>query len=108
MMTSFGAEWMAKTRRYHPLVADDLATAVTYYDDISIALGNRFRAAVRDRIEAVTDRPESFGRIREECRAAMLDQFPYVVVFELQNQAVEILGVFHAASDQGKWFERSE
>ena len=108
MMTSFGAEWMAKTRRYHPLVADDLATAVTSYDDISIALGNRFRAAVRDRIEAVTDRPESFGRIREECRAAMLDQFPYVVVFELQNQAVEILGVFHAASDQGKWFERSE
>ena len=108
MMTNSGDEWMANTRRYHPLVAEDLATAVTYYDAISLALGNRFRAAVRDRIEVVTDRPESFGRIHEEYRAAMLDQFPYVVVFELENRAVEILGVFHAASDQDKWFQRSE
>lgn len=40
---------MAKTRRYHPLVADDLAAAVAYYDGISVDLGNRFRASVRDR-----------------------------------------------------------
>ena len=57
---------MARTRKYHPLVADDLAAAVAYYDDISVELGNRFRASVRDRIETITERPDSFGRVREE------------------------------------------
>ena len=106
-MTNFGDESMARTRRYHPLVADDLADAVAHYDEVSVDLGNRFRVSVRDRIETITDRPDSFGRIREQYRAAMLDRFPYVIVFEQENETVSILGIFHAASDRESWFERS-
>lgn len=97
---------MAEIRRYHPLVADDLAEAVKYYDDISVDLGNRFRASLRHRLETITERPDSFGRIHKEMRAAMLDRFPYVVLFEHARGAILILGLFHAASDQGRWFER--
>jgi hypothetical protein len=50
---------------YHPLVADDLAAAVAHYDNISVDLGNRFRVSVRNRIDTVSERPESFGRIHE-------------------------------------------
>jgi hypothetical protein len=98
---------MARPRRYHPLVANDVAGAVAYYDNISIELGNRFRGSVRDRIDTITDRPDSFGRVHEQCRAALLDQFPYVILFEHENQVVTILGCFHAASDRDGWFERS-
>ncbi len=56
---------MARTRRYHPLVGEDLAAAVRYYDEISVDLGNRFRASVRERIEIVTHRPDSFGPVHE-------------------------------------------
>ena len=98
---------MARTRRYHPFIADDLAAAVAYYDDISVDLGNRFRTSVRNRIETITERPDSFGRIHEHLRAAMLDRFPYVVLFEYANDTVVILGMFHAASDRERWFERS-
>jgi len=98
---------MARTRRYHPLVAQDLAAAVAYYDDISVDLGNRFRASVRDRMSTITDRPDSFGRVHEQLRVAMVDRFPYVILFEHEIEAVNILGVFHAASDRERWFERS-
>lgn len=98
---------MARTRRYHSLVADDLAAAVAYYDDIAIDLGNRFRASIRSRIKTITERPESFGRIHEQIRAAMVDRFPYVILFEHEKKTVTILGIFHAASDRGRWFERS-
>ena len=98
---------MARTRRYHPLVSEDLATAVAYYDEISVDLGNRFRASVRDRIAMITDRPDSFGRIHEQLRAAMVDRFPYVVLFEHEIESVAILGIFHAASDREGWFDRS-
>lgn len=107
MMTNYGDELMARPRRYHPLVARDLADAVVHYDKVSAALGNRFRLAVRDRIATITDRPDSYGRIRERYRAAMLDRFPYVIVFEREEETVSILGIFHAASDRESWFERS-
>ena len=66
-------------------------------------LGNRFRTSVRDRIEAITERPDSFGRINEMCRAAMLHHFPYVILFEREKQMITILGIFHAASDPKGW-----
>ncbi len=106
-MTNYGGASMANTRRYHPLVVDDLSGAVAYYDEISVDLGNRFREAVRDRIETITERPDSYGRIHGQFRAAMLDRFPYVVLFEHEKETVVILGVFHAASDRERWFERS-
>ena len=98
---------MARTRRYHPLVADDLAAAVAYYDDISMDLGNRFRASVRNRIESITNRPDSYGCIHEQLRAAMVDRFPYVVLYEHDKETVAILGIFHASSDPERWFARS-
>ena len=98
---------MAKSRRYHPLVADDLAAAVAYYDEIAVDLGNHFRTSVRSRIETITDRPDSFGRIHVQLRAAMVDRFPYVVLFEHENETVTVLGIFHASSDRDRWFARS-
>ena len=98
---------MAKVRRYHPLVADDLSAATGYYDEISPDLGNRFRSSVRARLRDVADRPESFGRLQNEMRVVTLDRFPYVMIFENRDNHVAILGVFHAASDQKGWFDRS-
>ena len=98
---------MARMRRYHPLVVKDVAASVAHYDNISLDLGNRFRASIRDRIEAITARPDSFGVIHEQCRAAMLDRFPYVVLFEHEKETVTVFGIFHAASDRDGWFERS-
>jgi plasmid stabilization system protein ParE len=98
---------MGKVRRYHPMVAADLSDATSFYDEISTDLGNRFRDAVRERLRDAADRPESFGRIHNEMRAAVLDRFPYVMLFENRQDNVAILGVFHAASDQKGWFDRS-
>lgn len=98
---------MAKKRRYHPLVANDLSSATEYYDGISGELGNRFRASVRNRLRAISDRPESFAVIHDPMRATFVDQFPYVLIFEDHSDSVVILGIFHAASDQQGWFTRT-
>jgi plasmid stabilization system protein ParE len=100
---------MARSRRYHPLVADDLTAAIAYYAAISPELGNRFRASIRSCFNAVTDRPEFFGIVHEHLRAARLSRFPYVILFEYvqDNDLIHVVGIFHAASDRGRWFERS-
>lgn len=98
---------MADRRRYHPLVADDLADAVSYYEEASIELSNRFRDSVRECFVSITEFPESYACIRNQIRAATVKRFPYVILFELRGDVVGILGIFHAASDQAGWFERS-
>ena len=98
---------MARTRRYHRRVADGLAAAVAQYDHISVDRGNRFRASVRNRLDTISERPESFGWIHEQLRAAMVDRFPYVILLEHEKETVSILGIFHAASDRGAWFEHA-
>ena len=44
---------------------------MAYYDDISVDLGNRFRASFRDRLDTITKRPDSFGRIHEVCTSGV-------------------------------------
>ncbi len=107
MMRNFGAGLMGTHRRYHPGFADDLSAATAYYDKISVDLGNRFREVVRRRLVAITENPELSGRIHEEIRVSMVDRFPYVIVFEILGNAVVMLGIHHAASNQGGWFQRS-
>jgi hypothetical protein len=106
-MTNCGGALMTRKRRFHPLVADDLLSGVGYYDNISVELGNRFRTSVRSRLEVISARPESFAIIHDKMRASMIDRFPYVILYEIHDEMIAILGVFHAASDQKGWFERS-
>lgn len=92
------------TERYHPLFAVDLAKACSYYDSIADTLGGCFRTNVRSIILAVVQRPESFGLIGGDFRGALVDRFPYVVVFTTDGGIPSIFGLRHAASDRSDWF----
>ena len=100
---SSGDGSMAEPLRFHPLVADDLEAAATWYDDTSIELGNRFRLAVDSRFDAVELRPESFGLVDPPLGAARVGHFPYLIVLEHSRLATVVPGVFHSASDPTKW-----
>ena len=99
---------MASSFCFHPSVSDDLSAATRWFDDISVELGNRFRRAVNSRFDAVELRPESFGCVRDELRAARIDGFPYLVVFEYDGSVTTVLGIFHAAADPEKWNRRRQ
>lgn len=57
---------MAEQLRFHPLVADDLKAAVGWYDDISPGLGDRFRIAVEERFDSITQFSESCLKMFEQ------------------------------------------
>ncbi len=96
-----------ETERYHPLVAVDLREACQHYDTIACAVGNRFRTSVQAIIQTIVERPDSFGRIGGDFRGALINRFPYVVVFAVENGVPCIYGVRHAASDRKRWFDRT-
>lgn len=57
-------------------------------------------------IDFVELQPESFGLVDDSLRAGQVGKFPYLIVFELSEIAIEVLGIFHSASDPKKWRSR--
>jgi len=94
---------MANPLRFHPLVVEDLKAATDWYDGIEIVLGNRFRQSVNERLDSVELFPESYAIVRGTLRVALVNGFPYLMIFEWTSDLTEIVGIFHSASDPAKW-----
>lgn len=92
--------------RFHRLFPSDLATATGYYDRMSIDLGNRFRGCVRDKLQSIYERPESFGFARHPLRGAMVEGFPYLLLFRVVSTDIYVAGLYHASSDPSRWLDR--
>jgi len=91
---------MKNKARFHPLVSEDLFfTAMTCYEDISSELANRFRDATNQRLDSIVMLPESYAEEFPPLRVAKIAHFPYVITFEITEQDIHILGVYHSASD---------
>ncbi len=97
---------MTRVEHFDPDFANDVIEAKLYYDAIAVALGNRFRDALRGTLRAVRQRPLSFGFTRQPSRGAMLPKFPYVVIFRVTETSLVFGGCFHSSSDPSLWRER--
>ncbi|MCA9214159.1 MAG: hypothetical protein KDB27_13900 [Planctomycetales bacterium] len=93
-------------KRLHREFPLDLAAGTAYYDNISSDLGNQFRVAVRETLQNVVERPESFGLVRGKLRFASVRGFPYLVLFQVVDLTVFVAGLYHASSDPSQWLNR--
>ena len=55
--------------------------------------------------EVIAD-PERFAKSVSECRYVRVARFPYVVLFDLVGQELQLIGVLHTARSIEKWRER--
>jgi plasmid stabilization system protein ParE len=99
---------MARTVRYHSLFDCDVREAAGWYDRRSPGLGGAFVEAVRQRVEEVIDNPKRFAVSPAGCRYVLLQRFPYVVLYDITDSELLILGVLHTARSSEKWKERQE
>lgn len=99
---------MANKLRIHPLVVGDIAVATRWYDDISSELGNRFRSALAQAIKDIKLSPEkfSFAFDNADLHYRRVRKFPYLVLYTLRRDSIQICGVVHASSDPEGWKAR--
>ena len=90
---------------FHPLVAQDLQEAFLWYEEQATGLGQRFYAEVDIRFDHIEEKPDRFAHAfgEPDYRFAMLNKFPYLIIFRTHEGNIEILGVFHSASSPEKW-----
>jgi plasmid stabilization system protein ParE len=97
--------------RFAPEVPDELAEAVLWYEARKQGLGSEFLDEVEATLPLIGSRPRSFPRLQAvdatlEIRRALLDRFPYALVFLVQEEEVRVLAVAHAKRRPGYWLSR--
>ena len=99
---------MARRARYHPLFDCDVREASLWYDERSAGLGDAFVEVSRQAANDVIADPERFGTSPAGCRYIRLPRFPYVLLFDVTDDEVLMLGAMHTARSGDKWRWRRE
>ena len=86
----------------------DLFEAQNWYERESTGLGQRFRVALDAIVERVRANPMQFPLIHRNVRRALIQQFPYALMFVIEpDDALTVIACFHGSRDPVRWQRRS-
>lgn len=96
------------TRRFvlRPGAEDDARSAFEWYASQGAGLGERFLAAVREKLEAIRSYPESNPVIYRNVRRAVVSKFPYFIFYVVRPAEVSVLAILHHARSPTFWPRR--
>ena len=82
----------------HPAILEELIKARQWYEDRSEGLGNRFIAAVEQRLEQIKRNPEQYAKKKRKYREVSIPIFPYKIIYEVlkKEKIVFISYIIHS------------
>ena len=77
----------------------EIALSWQWYEEREPELGDRFVAAVRQKIGTISKDPEIFAIKHKPYREASVSVFPFLIIYKVnkRQRLVEIISVFHTA-----------
>ena len=84
---------------FHPGVEGDLAAVYDYYQAFDPALSGLFEARLDEQVERIELFPESGAILFESYRRALLKRFPYMAVYLVGVDRIDILAVVSVSRD---------
>lgn len=87
---------------FHPGVEEDLDAIVAYYGDRDPGLPSRFRARLMEQVERIELFPESGAILFESYRRALLKRFPYMAVYAVSDDRLDLLAVINVKRDPAR------
>lgn len=82
----------------------EMADAISWYEEHESGLGSAFREAVETTIAFIVDNPSAYPIVfGSTIRRAIIERFPYIVVYSLEPDQVLIVSVFHTSRNPIVW-----
>lgn len=81
---------MAYTLAVKPGAEEDIEQAYNWYEDQREGLGVEFLAELGFYYRKLEQQPSIFGKANKTYRQAVLKRFPYIIVFEVDKNAVTV------------------
>ena len=91
---------------FDPDAQTEYFEAIQYYEQQAEGLGSRFIADVEDTIGRMLAFPEAWGRFTPNTRRAVLEVFPYGIIYYFDGTEIYILAVMHLKRKPEYWTKR--
>jgi plasmid stabilization system protein ParE len=85
----------------------DLAEAVDWYNANAPHVVDRFRGSLRGAMHRIANNPLQFSLVLRDVRKAMMAGFPYLILFQLSDDAAFVIAMFHMSRDHRSWQTRA-
>ena len=96
------------TRRviFTPLAQAEFSDAVAWYEARSDRTRDRFIAGVENLRDRIAENPLQYERLRGDARRAFLHGFPYMLVYRVSAEEVQVVACFHTSRNPRGWRRR--
>ena len=92
---------------FHPEARQELRAAVQFYEGEAAGLGRELFHEVRVVLSRIAEWPASGAPDGNDIRRVILARFPFTVVYQVLDDAVEIVAVMHQRQRPGYWKRRT-
>ncbi len=89
-----------------PIAQAEIAEGYEWYEEQRPGLGDEFLREVRRTLSSVEEAPFRYPVIRRDIRRALLNRFPYSILFIAEQENTVVVGCFHARRDPRRWHGR--
>jgi len=92
----------------HPFAELELKETLDWYNLQRENLGNAFLSEVEKLLALIQQNPGLFAQIRKDVRKARLKRFPFIIVYSINRDTIEIYPFFHNSRNPLIWQGRTK
>lgn len=89
-----------------PIAQREFDEAVDWYEEQCPGLGVTFVEQVHAAFERIVRDPDLYPIVHRDIREAHVRQFPFRVLYRIEEETLIIHAIFHASRDPGVWQQR--
>jgi len=90
----------------HPAITYELKDSIKWYDSKSSRTAENFKAEIKKSLFDITVNPFLFQKIYNDYRAYPIKNFPFRIIYYIEDDVVFILSVFHTSKNPEIWKNR--
>jgi plasmid stabilization system protein ParE len=95
-----------KVAVFRPAAAADVDDAFRWYESQRENLGEKFLGSVATCVELVLRHPEAHPIVHRDTRRALLQRFPYGLLYRIFNDQILFVACFHVRRNPRAWSVR--
>ena len=84
----------------------EFSDAADYYEQQGVGLGDRFASHIEATVARILCNPFMPRCFDSDCRKVRTDRFPYIVIYLVEGENVQIISVMHTSRHPGYWKSR--
>ena len=81
----------------------EIINAYNWYESKQNKLGERLISVLDDYFSIIKKSPKQFPKVLNDMRQATIKNFPYIIIFKIENNDVIVFAVFHSSQNPEKW-----